>query len=72
MNNMNNNNNNQLNNEMLSGLINNNQDVFNRAQQMCAGKSPDELKQLAMNLLQSQGRNVSELTNLASVLGLRL
>lgn len=71
MNNMNNNNN-QLNTEMLSGLINNNQDVFNRAQQMCAGKSPDELKQLAMNLLQSQGRNVSELTNLASVLGLRL
>lgn len=67
-----NNNNNQLNTEMLSGLINNNQDVFNRAQQMCAGKSPDELKQLAMNLLQSQGRNVSELTNLASVLGLRL
>lgn len=63
---------NPMNSEMLEQLIGQNKDIFNRAQQMCAGKTPDQMKQIAINLLQSQGRDVSELNNLASMLGFRI
>lgn len=63
---------NPMNSKMLEQIIGQNKDIFNRAQQMCAGKTPDQMKQIAINLLKSQGRDVSELNNLASMLGFQI
>ena len=40
-----------------------NNPLFQRAQQMAAGKSPQELQQIAKNLCQQRGINIDEAYN---------
>lgn len=41
--------------QMMMQLINSNNPLFTRAQQMVAGKSEEEIKQIAMNLCNQRG-----------------
>lgn len=41
--------------ETMQKIINSNNPLFMRAQQMAQGKSPDEIKQIAMNLCKERG-----------------
>lgn len=41
--------------QMMMQLINSNNPLFMRAQQMVAGKSEEEIKQIAMNLCNQRG-----------------
>lgn len=63
---------NNIMNGMLNQMIQQNPEAYNRAQQMCAGKSPDEIKKIAMNIAQSQGRGVNEIKQMLSAFGINL
>lgn len=57
---------------MLSSLIQQNPTAFNKAKEMCNGKSENEMQQIFMNLAQTQGRDTNELNQIASMFGINL
>lgn len=61
---------NNMMNQMLQNLVNQNPQAYQRAQQMCAGKSPEEMKQLVLNLAQSQGRNINDVRQMFAMFGI--
>ena len=48
---------------MLEQIKNQNPELYKKAQEMIAGKSEDELKQLANNIAQQRGINLSQFAN---------
>lgn len=57
---------------MIQQMIQQNPDAYKRAQQMCNGKSPEELKSLVLNIAQSQGRDPGPIKQFASMFGVNL
>lgn len=57
---------------MLQQMISQNPGAYKRAQQMCSGKSPEELRSLVLNIAQSQGRDIGQIRQIASMFGINL
>lgn len=57
---------------IMKQMINQNPEAYRRAQQMCDGKTEEEMKTLILNLAKSQGRDIGQLKQFAATFGIRL
>lgn len=63
---------NNLLNMMLQNMISQNPSAFNKAREMCNGKSEDEMKQVFLNLAQTQGKDMNEIRQMCSMFGINI